>query len=196
VLKKLAEMKLHIASLPLGKQEFNYHLDGKFFNEIEDSEVRSGSVDVAVSVTHTKEGIYELDFVCNGNIIIPCDRCLDDMEHHVDETYNLTVKIGDALDDSLDNVLVIPSSWTTLDLAPIIRDTVLLTIPMMHSHSPGECNEEMLGRLKEHMTVDYDTDGDFMQDPRQQSSGDDSGDTDPRWDALKQLLDNKNNKNK
>ena len=68
-------MKLSISSLPFGKQEFNYHVDGEFFNEIEASEVRSGSVDVALSVTHSQEGIYELDFVCNGVITIPCDRC-------------------------------------------------------------------------------------------------------------------------
>ena len=96
-------MKLSISSLPFGKQDFTYHLDGKFFNEIEASEVRSGSVDVALSVTHRQEGIYELDFVCSGAITIPCDRCLDDMEHPVDATYHLTVKMGDALDDSVEN---------------------------------------------------------------------------------------------
>ena len=182
-------MKLTFSSLPLGKQEFNYHIDGKFFNEIEASEVRSGSVDVALNVTHAQEGIYELDFVCSGVITIPCDRCLDDMEHQVDTSYHLTVKMGDALDDSLDNVLVIPSSWRTLDLSPIVRDTVLLTIPMMHSHSPGDCNQEMLGLLQEHATTTYNSDEDF--DQNQQPEGSQPQDTDPRWDALKQLLDNK-----
>lgn len=186
-------MKLTFSSLPLGKQEFNYHIDGKFFNEIEASEVRSGSVDVALNVTHAQEGIYELDFVCSGVITIPCDRCLDDMEHEVDTTYHLTVKMSDALDESLDNVLVIPSSWRKLDLSPIIRDTVLLTIPMMHSHSPGDCNKEMLGLLEEHSTTSYDSDEDFDQSP-QPTQDTESQDTDPRWDALKQLLDNENNK--
>jgi len=193
-LEKLAEMKLSIASLPFGSEQFNYHLDGKFFNEIEDSEVRSGSVDVAVSVNHSQEGIYELDFVCNGVINIPCDRCLDDMEHHVDTTYHLTVKMGDALDDSLDNVLVIPSSWRNLDLAPIVRDTVLLTIPMMHVHSPGECNEEMLGRLSEHAAHDYDSDDDFFAPPQQSDNEDTPQSIDPRWAALQKLVENKNNK--
>lgn len=183
-------MKLSLSSLPFGKQDFNYHLDGKFFNEIEDSEVRSGSVDVALNVNHLQEGIYELDFVCNGIITIPCDRCLDDMEHNVDTNYHLTVKMGDTLDDSLDNVLVIPSSWTTLDLAPIVRDTVLLTIPMMHVHSPGDCNEDMLGRLEEHATHSYESDDDFYNGPEQDMSSDE-GDIDPRWAALQQLLDNK-----
>ena len=184
-------MKLSISSLPFGKQDFNYQLDGKFFNEIEASEVRSGSVDVALSVTHLQEGIYELDFVCNGIITIPCDRCLDDMDHVVDTNYHLTVKMGDALDDSLDNVLVIPSSWRTLDLSPIVRDTVLLTIPMMHAHSPGDCNQEMLGQLSEHTPQSFNSDEDFLQAPQSEQSATGEDDIDPRWAALKQLLDNK-----
>ena len=190
-MRKLTEMKLTFSSLPIGKQDFNYHIDGKFFNEIEASEVRSGSVDVALSVTHRQEGIYELDFVCNGIIIIPCDRCLDDMEHQVETSYHLTVKLGDEYDESVDNVLVIPSSWRTLDLSPIVRDTVLLTIPMMHAHSPGDCNQEMLGRLREHTPQSFDSDEDFMREPQSEQSADGEGATDPRWDALKQLLDNK-----
>lgn len=186
-------MKLSISSLPFGKQDFNYHVDGEFFNEIEASEVRSGSVDVALIVTHTQEGIYELDFVCNGVISIPCDRCLDDMDHQVDDTYHLTVNMGDVLDDSQDGVLVIPSSWRTLDLAPIVRDTVLLTIPMMHVHAPGECNEEMLGRLEEHAASGYNSDEDF-ETPPSDNMENAEGDIDPRWEALKQLVDNKNNK--
>ena len=185
-------MKLSIASLPFGSQQFDYHVDGKFFNEIEVSEVRSGSVDVAISVTHTQEGIYDLDFVCNGVITIPCDRCLDDMELPVDATYHLTVKMGDTLDDSLDNVLVIPSSWRTLDLEPIVRDTVLLTIPMMHTHSPGECNQEMLGQLERHAARGYESDEDFAEPPQEREDNEDAaGAIDPRWAALKQLLDNK-----
>ena len=190
-MRKLTEMKLTFSSLPIGKQDFNYHIDGKFFNEIEASEVRSGSVDVALCVTHSQEGIYELDFVCNGIIIIPCDRCLDDMEHQVDTSYHLTVKMGDALDESIDNVLVIPSSWRTLDLSPIVRDTVLLTIPMMHAHSPGDCNQEMLGRLSEHTPQSFNSDEDFLQAPQSEQSATGEDDIDPRWAALKQLLDNK-----
>ena len=188
-------MKLSISSLPFGKQDFNYHLNGEFFNEIEASEVRSGSVDVALSVNHSREGIYELDFVCNGVITIPCDRCLDDMEHIVDTNYHLTVKMGELLDDSVDGVMIIPSSWRTLDLAPIVRDTVLLTIPMMHVHAPGECNAEMLGRLEEHAARQYDSDEDFETPPQDDDTPQDAdGDIDPRWAALKQLVENKNNK--
>ena len=165
-------MKLSIASLPFGSQQFDYHVDGKFFNEIEVSEVRSGSVDVAISVTHTQEGIYDLDFVCNGVITIPCDRCLDDMELPVDATYHLTVKMGDTLDDSLDNVLVIPSSWRTLDLEPI--------------------QEPQNGSSQIGWKQVFISDEDFDEPPHSESSAD--SDIDPRWAALRQLKENNNNK--
>ena len=113
------------------------------------------------------------------------------MEHQVDTSYHLTVKMGDALDESIDNVLVIPSSWRTLDLSPIVRDTVLLTIPMMHAHSPGDCNQEMLGRLSEHTPQSFNSDEDFLQAPQSEQSATGEDDIDPRWAALKQLLDNK-----
>lgn len=174
-----ASYKLPLKSLPLGKQEFNYHLDGSFFNEIERSEVTSGSVDVALKVARDKEDLMELDFVCKGVITVPCDRCLDDMELPVDTDYRLTVKLGEQLDDSVDNVLEVPAHWRELDLAPIMRDTVLLTIPIMHCHDEGDCNPEMMARLAEA------TPSEPIEEAEQP--------IDSRWQALEKLKGNNNN---
>ena len=182
-MEKLAQMKLSIASLPFGSQQFDYHVDGKFFNEIEVSEVRSGSVDVAISVTHTQEGIYDLDFVCNGVITIPCDRCLDDMEHIVDTDYELCVRQeGDEFDDSRDHLLVVPAGWRELDMAPIVRDTVLLTLPLVHTHASEEqCDSAMMERLGEHRALDLDD----AEEPSENRA------PDPRWAALRKFTENK-----
>lgn len=177
-----ASYKLPLKSMPFGTQEFTYHLDGAFFNEIEHSEVTSGSVDVALKVVRNKEEMMELEFVCRGTITVPCDRCLDDMELAVDTTYNLTVKPGEDYDDSVDNVLEVPAHWRELDLAPLMRDTVLLTIPIMHSHEdPSQCNSLMMERLMEAA-------------PGQELPPDEETEpaTDSRWDALKKLKDNNN----
>jgi hypothetical protein len=64
---------------------------------------------------------------------------------------------------------------------------------MMHVHAPGECNEEMLGRLEEHAASGYNSDEDF-ETPPSDNMENAEGDIDPRWEALKQLVDNKNNK--
>lgn len=176
-----ASYKLPLKSLHLGNEEFNYHLDGSFFNEIEHSEVTSGSVDVALKVARNKEDLMELDFVCKGVITVPCDRCLDDMELPVDTCYHLTVKLGEQLDDSVDNVLEVPSHWRELDLAPLMRDTVLLTIPIMHCHDESDCNPEMMARLAQAQPAEP------LTEP-----GDDKP-VDNRWAALESLKGNYNN---
>ncbi len=191
----MASHKLPLKSLSIGVQEFNYHLDTAFFNDVEATEVRDASVEATLKVDRKDDEIYQLSFEFSGEITIPCDRCLDDMRLPVDTTYNLTVKEGEEYDDSDDKVLVIPGHWRELDLTPLMRDTVLLTIPIMHTHPDGGCNQQMLDRLEQMRAVNI-TDDDQMHDSpegsesetNKLSSGD--GDIDPRWAALKKLKDN------
>ena len=167
-----------------------------FFNDIEPLEVRGGNVDAVVSVDRKSDDIYQIEMTLKGEITIPCDRCLDDMQWAVDTSYDLSVKEGDEYDDSVDNVLTIPSHWRELDLAPLLRDTVLLTIPIKHVHPEGGCNEQMMAQLSSHAAIDLSDDDDYMH---QAGGGDEDNNdddnynadkgTDPRWDALKQLFD-------
>ena len=172
-MEKLAQMKLSIASLPFGSQQFDYHVDGKFFNEIEVSEVRSGSVDVAISVTHTQEGIYDLDFVCNGVITIPCDRCLDDMEQSVETDNRLIVKLGSETSEE-DDMIVVNEDEGILDMSWIIYEFIVLAIPIRHVHAPGKCNPAMTQALEE-LSADRSSDEESNQP------------IDPRWEKLKKL---------
>ena len=133
----MASYKLPLKRLSLGVQEFTYHLGKDFFNDIEPLEVRGGNVDAVVSVDRKSDDIYQIEMTLKGEITIPCDRCLDDMQWAVDTSYDLSVKEGDEYDDSVDNVLTIPSHWRELDLEPLLRDTVLLTIPIKHVHPGG-----------------------------------------------------------
>ena len=170
-------------------------MNAAFFNEIEATDVREASVEVVVKVDRKDDSIYQLSFEFSGEIIIPCDRCLDDMVLPVDATYDLTVKEGEEYDDSDDEVLVIPGHWRELDLAPLMRDTVLLTIPIMHAHPEGECNEQMLDRLEQMRAVNitddeqlHEAEGGIDQEVTTNKSSDD--DIDPPWAALKKLKDN------
>lgn len=167
----MASYKLPLKSLTFGTQVINYHLDGAFFNEIEHSEVTSGSVDVALTVTRDKEESMELAFVCKGVITVPCDRCLAPMELAVDTAYDLHVTLGDELDDSNDGVLVVPEHWHELDVAPLMRDTVLLSIPLTHSHEDiAQCDATVVAHLSG--VIDDD---------------EAAADVDPRWAALGKL---------
>lgn len=186
----MASHKLPLNSLSIGVQEFNYHLDASFFNDVEATEVKSASVEARLRVDKKDDGIYRLSFHFSGEIIIPCDRCLDDMPLAVDTSYDLTVKEGDEYDDSDDKVLVIPGHRRELDLTPLMRDTVLLTIPLMHVHPHGECNEQMLARLEQMQAVNITEEQLYGGEPDNETTNSSPANIDPRWEALKKLTDN------
>lgn len=151
----LKTYRLPVASLPEGLSEYDFKLYNEFFEAMEQDEVLNADVDVHVSIDH-KNDVYYCHIIGQGTIDIPCDRCLDPMAHEVSFDEELTVKYGEEYDDSTDGVLVIPENSAYLDLSPILCDLTLLTIPMRHIHTNGECNEEMTEILNEHTGV-----GDF-----------------------------------
>lgn len=187
--KKVASFKLKLGSMAFGTETFKYSLDAGFFNDIEQTEVRRSDVTAVITVTRKGDDFFDLSIECTGTVVIGCDRCLDDLVHDVDTVYEIGVKLeGTEYDDSRDDLLLVPESWRELDVAPLVRDTVLLTIPMTHVHPEGECNEQMTALLSDHAAegLSDDLPGDTDQ-------GEDGGDeecVDPRWAALKKLKEN------
>ena len=174
-------MKLKLKTLPFGTHAVECHLDESFFNLDEQTEVRRADVDVTLQVTRKSENTYHLEIACDGTVTIPCDRCLDDLDLPVEVDYSLNVEqMGTELDDSNDELLIVPSDWRELDAAPIVRDTVLLAIPMTHCHeNEDDCNADMLDLLDSHLAEAVPDD---VDDDQSETTS-----TDPRWEALKKL---------
>ena len=178
--QNVASFKWNLKTLPFGTQSVNYHLNGDFFREKEPVEVMAASVEVCVTITRKSEVDYEMRLDCHGELTIPCDRCLEAMTHDVDTIYELSVRQeGDEFDDSRDRVLMVPEGWHELDVEPLIRVTVLLTVPIMHTHPDGECNQDMFSALHAHEAVAAENEEETAE--RQ---------TDPRWEALRKLKNN------
>ena len=173
-------LKLKIKTLPFGTHTVECHLDESFFNLDEQLEVRRADVDVTVEVTRKSENTYRLEIVCHGTVTTPCDRCLDDLDLPVDVDYRLNVEqMGTELDDSNDGMLIVPEDWRELDTAPLVRDTVLLALPMTRHHdNPEDCNPDMLDVLDSHSVEAVPDDDDNMSETTS---------TDPRWEALRKL---------
>ena len=123
-------LKLKIKTLPFGTHAVECHLDESFFNTDEQFEVRRADVDVTLTVTRKSESTFRLEISCKGTVTTACDRCLEDLDLPVDVDYRLNVEqMGTELDDSNDELLIVPSDWRELDAAPLVRDTVLLAMP-------------------------------------------------------------------
>ncbi len=156
---KFSDYKLMLKSLPLGKHDFEYHLDKQFFINMENSDVRDADVNVALTVNHSNDA-YQLSFHLTGTLTVLCDRCLDELPLDIDTTYDLTVKYGDDYDNESDTLLVIPESDNYLNVAYMIYDTAVLAIPPRHVHPQGKCNRAMSALNKKYLVKDSEEDAD------------------------------------
>ncbi|MCM1109959.1 MAG: DUF177 domain-containing protein [Clostridium sp.] len=165
---------------------------------MESQDIHDADLDVKLTITY-KGDTYLLDFRIDGEVTLICDRCLDDLHFPLEATYSIAVKYGDDYNDDNDDLLVIPESDNTLNVAYMIYETVELHIPMKHVHPLGKCNRAMSSILKKHRaTRPGDEDAELEEQLIDEiehadldaPADDDVAPTDPRWDALKKLKDN------
>jgi len=172
-------------------QTHEYLLDNKFFIDIDGPEVQKGKVNVTLNVTH-KISSFELLFRIAGSVFVSCDCCLDDMEIPIETDSRLIVKLGKEYAEESDEVLVISEDEGTLNLAWFVYEFVALAIPMKHVHAPGKCNKTMTSKLKKHSVKRSDNeDMDNFAGDDDMTQADDRPtmqESDPRWDALKDLM--------
>ena len=153
--------------------ELEFDLDNAFFGNIEGEEFQKGTVKALVTVKKGRE-IFDFTFSLNGTVVVPCDRCLDDLEIEVATENTLKVKLGDEYADDGD-IVIVPEQDGDLNIAWYLYEFIALSLPMKKVHAPGKCNQEMTGRLNKHSA-----DADKSEDPEEQGM-------DPRWAGLKNI---------
>ena len=165
-------LKIDLKGLKEEDTSLDFNLDNNYFEALDGTEVKKGSLHVSVSIRKAT-GFFELLIHSRGTIIIPCDRCLDDMEQSVETENRLVVKLGSTYSEE-DDIIVVPEDEGILDIAWFIYEFVVLAIPIRHVHAPGKCNPAMTQALEE-LSADRSSDEESPQP------------TDPRWDALKKF---------
>ena len=158
---------LKVASLNL-----EFDLDNTFFGDIDGEEFQKGSVKAVVTVKKNRD-LFDFSFALNGTVIVPCDRCLDDLEVDVDTENTLRVKLGEEYADDGD-IVIVPEQDGDLNIAWYLYEFIVLALPMKRVHAPGKCNNEMTGKLKKHSADNEDADNEEQG-------------IDPRWESLKNI---------
>lgn len=77
---KADKYTISLKSLSEGTHSYEYTLDHAFFSEIDSPEIQNGDINIGLMLRRTGD-TFELHFDIKGHIVIPCDRCLDDMEN-------------------------------------------------------------------------------------------------------------------
>lgn len=143
---------ISLPSLPEGHHEMELKADASLFADRGNVEVTAADITAYVDID-VRHGVYEIGITCQGWIEIPCDRCLDPMRLDVDEDYDVNVRYGEDYDET-DDTIILPEEEVRFDLAPLVADTVLLSIPLRHVHPEGECNPRMEEIMREHSADD------------------------------------------
>lgn len=185
-MSKFESYNIDLKRLAAGTHLFEYELDEEYFKKIDNPEVQKGKLAAQVKITVLQD-FFSVFFEVNGAILVPCDRCLDDMELPIAAKDTLQVKFGPDYGEEGD-VMLVPESDGTLNVAWFLYEMIALAIPIKHVHAPGMCNKTMATKLKQHMAyqaTDEDDDVDFGFD-------DDTTDkkpmADPRWNRLLNIL--------
>ena len=187
---KFSLYNIPLKNLAPGVHTYEYELDNKFFEAIDGEEFRKGDVKVALNVRRTSSS-FELNFDIEGVIKVPCTRCLDDMKLDVDTDDRLIVKLGSEYSEESDEIVIIPEVEGEINIAWFLYEFIALTIPIKHVHPRGECNRTVSSKFKKHQAVSADDDeddsDDIIDDDSEPQEDEDTPQTDPRWDTLREI---------
>lgn len=145
----------------LAERTLDYDLDDAFFRQIEGL-IERGQIRTHVDVDVKGREMWDFLIHSEGTVVVPCDRCLADLELRIDTTDTLHVRLGDSYDDD-GEVVTVPREDGRLDLALPIYEFVALSMPLKRVHEPGNCDPAMTARLSELLSArsgeDDETDG-------------------------------------
>ncbi|MCK5170070.1 MAG: DUF177 domain-containing protein [Bacteroidales bacterium] len=177
---QLSKYRIVYQGLSVGLHEFDFEIDDLFFESLEYSDIKKGSLKAKVYL-NKKSTFLELDFKIDGYVELICDRCLDEYKQPVSYEGKLYVKFSEKEDELADDVICLLPTDHELDISHYIYESINLSIPLKRVHPDNEngdvtCNPEMLEKLENYKTGEPADDN-----------------IDPRWEDLRNLKANNNN---
>jgi uncharacterized metal-binding protein YceD (DUF177 family) len=168
-MKALKEYVIPFVGLKEGVHDFVFEVDGKFFDSFDYSEVNQGNIHVEVSM-EKQDRMLIFSFSIHGYVVVPCDRCLAEMEYPVKGNERLIVKFGQERKEETEEIIVIPETESHIDISEFIYEYIMLLLPFRRVHPEGEesCNNAVIDMLDQYAAPEED----------------------PRWEALKELKKN------
>src|SRR5699024_5192545 len=177
-MKNFEDFGIQFAGLKDGKHHFEYHIDNAFFALFEYEEFNSADVDVEV-LLEKKPNLLEFHFSVRGNVNVYCDVSNEPFDQPIDGNMNLVVKFGDDFREEENNLIIIPQSAHQVEIQQYVYEAIVLSVPLKKVHPgvmDGTLESEILDKLEELSPGN----------PKENKN-----ETDPRWDKLKDLLNEK-----
>ena len=133
--------------LKAGVYDFEFPIDGALFQAFESPEIRDGSGRAKVRMERAERQLT-LDVAIAAEVVVPCDRCLEDCRLPVDFEGRLVVRFSDEPAEYDGEVLWLLPVEEEVDLAQYIYESIVLSLPYQRVHPEGACDPEMLKRFR------------------------------------------------
>lgn len=169
----LKDYDIRFVGLKAGAHEFSYLIDSSFFALFENALIGEGKLQADAHLDKS-ETEMTVQLTLKGELSLPCDRCLDKLNMPIQVSEHLVVKFGDP-DNSTDEILYLPESSISFNMAQFIYELASLQVPLRvvcRENSIPDCGQQFDHDQEESAPEPEEEESDFI---------------DPRWDALKKL---------
>jgi len=180
MMKPLKEFTIQFVGLKLGKHDFEYDIDNKFFEYFEYEEFNDANVKVDVEF-NKKTTLLELHFKASGTVNVFCDLTNEPFDQKIENAFDLVVKFGNEYNNENEEILIVPHGEYEINVAQYIYELIVLSVPQKRIHpgvEDGTLDSDILDKLEE-------------LSPKDSEIKEDNEDIDPRWNTLKKLLTDK-----
>lgn len=171
----MKKIKIPFDGLKEGIHKFDAVLGKEFIEDYVDNIAATNAELNIKIILHKLVTVSHLEVYVEGNLTLPCDRCLNEVKFPVDIDETVYIKQGNKSDASEDddNIIYINNNESEIDCTHFIYESIVLSIPLSVTHDDdedetAECDDSYLKFI---------------------SSNDnkDNNDIDPRWEQLRKL---------
>lgn len=176
-MRKFKAYAIPFVGLKEGQHRFDFKIDNAFFDLFDFQEFNSSDVDVDLEFTK-KANMLELEFDFSGYVNVNCDVTLEPYDQEIDNHLSLVVKFGDEYNDDNEELLILPHGEHEVGVQQYIYEGIVSGLPAKRIHpgvEDGTIQSDILEKLEE-------------LKPKLNQKEDKEEDIDPRWDKLKELL--------
>jgi len=179
-MRNLAAYTIPFVGLKLGKHQFEYEIDNEFFEHFEYDDLNSSNVKIDL-LLEKKTTMMELTFKASGSVNVNCDITNEPYDQPIEGSLFLVIKFGDEFNDENEDLLILPHGEFEVNVQQYIYELIVLSIPLKRVHpgvEDGTLDSEVLDKLEE-LSINNN------------ENKSDEDEIDPRWNKLKNLLNDK-----
>lgn len=181
-MREMKEFTIPFVGLKLGEHRFDFNINKKFFEHFEYDEFNDVNLDLDV-LLDKKTTLLEFTIDYKGTVNVYCDVTNEPFDQEIEGEYHFVVKFGESFNSDNEDLLILPHGSYEVNIQQYIYESVILSLPSRKIHpgvEDGTLKSDILDKLEE------------LSPRTNKKNTDPSNDkTDPRWDSLKKLLNDK-----